>query len=153
MTSAIMLGKQWKAETETVKMQFRNMAEDLKRKHTEEHPDYHYTPRKPSEKKRRAPSRHHAKPAQQLPTPSDTTSSTPGIHDAAIPTTTSPPTAAVASTSESPTGLETLDFDTDIFGQLVQQVQGEFNFGESAFAFGVPSGEPFEFSDYVTDCY
>lgn len=148
-----MLGKQWKAETESIKVQFRNMAEDLKRKHTEEHPDYHYTPRKPSEKKRRAPSRQHVKKAQQLPTPSDTTSSTPGIPDAAIPATISPPTAAVASPSESPTGLETLDFDTDIFGQLVQQVQGEFNFGESSFAFGVPSGEPFEFSDYVTDCF
>nr|AZB52179.1 MAT1-2-1 [Aspergillus heterothallicus] len=58
---SIILGKQWKAESEEVKMQFRNMAEKLKKKHAEDHPDYHITPRKPSERKRRTSSRQFSK--------------------------------------------------------------------------------------------
>lgn len=50
---AAILGKQWKAESQTVKDEFKALAEQAKEKHLLEHPDYQYRPRKPSEKKRR----------------------------------------------------------------------------------------------------
>ncbi|KAI1926311.1 hypothetical protein LOZ65_002542 [Ophidiomyces ophidiicola] len=54
---SILLGKKWKSETAEVKAHFKTLAADIKRKHAEDHPDYQYTPRKPSEKKRRSASR------------------------------------------------------------------------------------------------
>jgi hypothetical protein len=51
-----MLGKQWRSEPEHIKVHFRGLANEIKRKHAEDHPDYQYTPRRQSEKKRR-PSR------------------------------------------------------------------------------------------------
>ncbi|OJJ43406.1 hypothetical protein ASPZODRAFT_146122 [Penicilliopsis zonata CBS 506.65] len=58
---AVMLGKQWKAEPEDVKAQYKALAESAKRKHAEDYPDYQYAPRKPSEKKRRGSSRQYPK--------------------------------------------------------------------------------------------
>ena len=52
-TSAVILGTQWKNETESTKARYINLAQKLKVKHFLEHPDYQYQPRKPSEKKRR----------------------------------------------------------------------------------------------------
>jgi hypothetical protein len=43
------------------------MAEEFKKKHAEEYPDYQYTPRKPSEKKRRATSRQSPKSKRSMP--------------------------------------------------------------------------------------
>nr|AZB52187.1 MAT2-1 [Aspergillus pseudoglaucus] len=63
---SVMLGKQWKDENEEIKAQFRNLAEELKKKHAEDHPDYHYTPRKPYEKKRRNSSRCCSKAPQRF---------------------------------------------------------------------------------------
>ncbi|KAL6238105.1 hypothetical protein BDW75DRAFT_248004 [Aspergillus navahoensis] len=54
---SVIIGKKWRAEPEEAKLHFKNLAEEFKKKHAEEHPDYQYTPRKPSEKKRRATSR------------------------------------------------------------------------------------------------
>lgn len=54
---SVILGKQWKAESEEVKDRFRVMAELLKAKHAAENPGYQYAPRKPSEKKRRMTAR------------------------------------------------------------------------------------------------
>lgn len=51
--SAIVLGTQWKDETEDTKARYISLAQKLKAKHFLEHPDYQYQPRKPSEKKRR----------------------------------------------------------------------------------------------------
>lgn len=51
--SAVILGTQWKNETENTKARYINLAQKLKVKHFLEHPDYQYQPRKPSEKKRR----------------------------------------------------------------------------------------------------
>ena len=51
--SAVILGTQWKNETEDTKARYINLAQKLKVKHFLEHPDYQYQPRKPSEKKRR----------------------------------------------------------------------------------------------------
>lgn len=50
---AVILGTQWKNETESTKARYIGLAQKLKVKHFIEHPDYQYQPRKPSEKKRR----------------------------------------------------------------------------------------------------
>lgn len=42
------------------KAEFKAMAEDIKRKHAEEYPNYQYAPRKPSERKRRSTARRNA---------------------------------------------------------------------------------------------
>ena len=47
------MGKQWRDESEDVKNGFKELAEELKKQHLRDHPDYQYQPRKPSEKKRR----------------------------------------------------------------------------------------------------
>ncbi|KZZ87685.1 mating type transcriptional activator [Ascosphaera apis ARSEF 7405] len=57
---SILLGKQWKAESMETKAEFKAMAEDIKRKHAEEYPNYQYAPRKPSERKRRSTARRNA---------------------------------------------------------------------------------------------
>lgn len=51
--AAIILGKQWRSEDTTIKAKYKRQADDLKKRHMEEHPHYQYQPRKPSEKKRR----------------------------------------------------------------------------------------------------
>ena len=54
---SVILGKQWRNETESAKSVWRHMADKIKRKHAQENPGYQYAPRKPSEKKRRMTSR------------------------------------------------------------------------------------------------
>ncbi|EAS35052.3 HMG domain-containing protein [Coccidioides immitis RS] len=54
---SILLGKKWKLENAETKAHFKALADKIKRKHAEDHPDYQYAPRKPSEKKRRSVSR------------------------------------------------------------------------------------------------
>lgn len=49
----MILGTQWKNESSENKSHYINLARRLKAKHLEEHPGYHYQPRKSSEKKRR----------------------------------------------------------------------------------------------------
>nr|ACA51906.1 mating-type HMG-box protein MAT1-2 [Aspergillus parasiticus] len=166
---SIILGKQWKAESEEVKMQFRNMAEELKKKHAEDHPDYHYTPRKPSEKKRRASSRQYSKPTKRQKSPAltnDTSdSSTPSMYSGMqldnIPVDASLDNLADIDIVLSPDELPRdcgLQFDSVAFDNFLQQVQGDcgktaatlfpqFNFTER------PVGESFEFSDLIADCY
>ncbi|PYH33084.1 HMG-box domain-containing protein [Aspergillus neoniger CBS 115656] len=73
---SVILGKQWKAESEDIRVEFRALADDLKRKHAEAHPDYQYTPRKPSEKKRRTSSRRNSKQTVENKSPDLTTAST-----------------------------------------------------------------------------
>ncbi|KAE8321092.1 hypothetical protein BDV39DRAFT_197896 [Aspergillus sergii] len=166
---SIILGKQWKAESEEVKMQFRNMAEELKKKHAEDHPDYHYTPRKPSEKKRRVSSRQYSKPTKRQKSPAltnDTSdSSTPSMYSGMqldnIPIDASLDNLADIDIVLSPDELRGdygLQFDSVAFDNFLQQVQGDcgktaatlfpqFNFTER------PVGESFEFSDLIADCY
>nr|POE98810.1 mating-type m-specific polypeptide mc [Quercus suber] len=50
---SVMLGRKWHNESEAVKDIYRQKAEDAKRQHAAIHPEYHYQPRKTSEKKRR----------------------------------------------------------------------------------------------------
>jgi hypothetical protein len=54
---AVILGKQWKSESDEVKARYKKRADDIKAKHLQDHPDYQYAPRKPSEKKRRMTAR------------------------------------------------------------------------------------------------
>lgn len=69
---AILLGKKWKAETAETKAHFKALADEVKRKHAEQHPNYQYAPRKPSEKKRRSTARRGAASAgKPMVIPSD----------------------------------------------------------------------------------
>ncbi|KAK5420033.1 hypothetical protein LTR06_001503 [Exophiala xenobiotica] len=54
---SVILGKQWKEETEEVKAHFKATAEKIKEQHAAENPGYQYAPRKPAEKKRRMTAR------------------------------------------------------------------------------------------------
>ncbi|KAJ5425598.1 High mobility group superfamily [Penicillium sp. CMV-2018d] len=49
------LGARWNNESPEVRMQFTRLADDLKREHAIKHPDYQYAPRRPGDRKRRAP--------------------------------------------------------------------------------------------------
>jgi hypothetical protein len=51
--AAVILGRQWKNESPATKQQFKALADDIKRKHARDHPDYQYSPRRPGEKRRR----------------------------------------------------------------------------------------------------
>jgi hypothetical protein len=61
---AVILGKRWKSELDEVKAYYKQLADEMKAKHMQEHPDYQYAPRKPSEKKRRVTARRAAELAQ-----------------------------------------------------------------------------------------
>ena len=50
---AVLIGRQWKAEAEAVRNEYKRRAEDAKRQHAIDHLGYQYQPRKPSEKKKR----------------------------------------------------------------------------------------------------
>jgi hypothetical protein len=62
--AAVILGKRWKSESDDVKAHFKQLADEIKAKHMQEHPDYQYAPRRPSEKKRRMTARRAAELAQ-----------------------------------------------------------------------------------------
>ncbi|RDW77396.1 hypothetical protein BP6252_05449 [Coleophoma cylindrospora] len=47
------IGAQWNTETADVRDHYQRLADEKKREHLAMYPGYHYTPRKPSEKKRR----------------------------------------------------------------------------------------------------
>lgn len=51
---ARILGIRWKNESDEVRQRYIVLADDLKKRHSLAHPDYQYTPRRPSERKRRA---------------------------------------------------------------------------------------------------
>ncbi|TKA65977.1 hypothetical protein B0A55_10879, partial [Friedmanniomyces simplex] len=50
---SVIIGEKWRSESEEVREIYRRKAEDAKRQHELNHPEYQYQPRKPSEKKRR----------------------------------------------------------------------------------------------------
>ena len=50
---SVIIGDQWRNESEEVRTAYKQRAGDAKRQHEIDHPDYHYQPRRPSEKKRR----------------------------------------------------------------------------------------------------
>ncbi|TQN75234.1 Silenced mating-type M-specific polypeptide Mc [Colletotrichum shisoi] len=49
------LGAAWNSESHEVRERYRALAKAYKERHNKMHPDYRYTPRKPSEKRRRKP--------------------------------------------------------------------------------------------------
>jgi len=49
----VIIGNKWKTEDEAVKDTFRARANEVKRTHNEQHPEYQYQPRKPSQKRKR----------------------------------------------------------------------------------------------------
>ncbi|KAI7382124.1 hypothetical protein KC336_g18696 [Hortaea werneckii] len=50
---SVIIGRQWRAESETVRAAYIRQAEDKKEQHAIANPGYQYQPRKPSEKKKR----------------------------------------------------------------------------------------------------
>ncbi|KAL8407593.1 mating type protein MAT-1-2 [Gaeumannomyces avenae] len=54
---SVILGKQWANETPVMRSKYKKMADDIKRKLHEKHPDYRYTPRRSSEIIRRRTNR------------------------------------------------------------------------------------------------
>ncbi|KAK5111906.1 hypothetical protein LTR62_004638 [Meristemomyces frigidus] len=50
---SVILGNQWRHESEAVRAAYKQKADEVKRQHELAHPEYQYQPRKPSEKKRR----------------------------------------------------------------------------------------------------
>lgn len=143
----MILGKQWKAETEDVKTQFRQQAEDLKRKHAEEHPDYHYSPRKPSERKRRASTRQQTKIGQSTKSPMSTNEasdvSSPGMY---AETEMSMPINDGLGSIDMIMPEQQFEFDHEAFDTLLQQVQEDYGRAN-------PFSENFDFSDFVADYY
>ncbi|KAL4922173.1 hypothetical protein BDW62DRAFT_197408 [Aspergillus aurantiobrunneus] len=167
---SVIIGKQWRAEPEETKLHFKSLAEEFKKKHAEEHPDYQYTPRKASEKKRRATSRSSPKPSKRsipLESPPSMAASPPNVF--------SPPMcpdmqngyAANAGYMGSLDGLnvmfdagglteEPTDFGANAFGSLFQQPQNDYSrtalfpqldIAERSF------GDSFEFPDFAADCF
>ncbi|RDW86143.1 HMG-box domain-containing protein [Aspergillus mulundensis] len=167
---SVILGKQWREETEEVKLHFKNLAEDFKKKHAEEHPDYQYTPRKPSEKKRRATSRlspKSSKPSVPLETPPPMSASSPNAF--------TPPMCPDIQTGQlagavymgqlegpnvifNASGLteEPTSFGTNAFDSLFQQGQSEYDrtalFSQLELADG-SFGDSFEFPDFAADYF
>lgn len=58
----MILGKRWHKETPEVRLHYKELADECKRKHQEKYPNYRYTPRKPNQVKRRAK---RSKPAEE----------------------------------------------------------------------------------------
>ncbi|KAK5163339.1 uncharacterized protein LTR77_010712 [Saxophila tyrrhenica] len=50
---SVIIGRQWKEESEGIKELYKRKSEEAKRQHAIDHPGYQYQPRKPSEKKKR----------------------------------------------------------------------------------------------------
>lgn len=164
-----MLGKQWKDENEEIKTQFRNLAEELKKKHAEDHPDYHYTPRKPSERKRRTSSRQfskNTKPAALRDTPASmnisSDVSTPAMlegmpvgeidFNAAFEDV---PGINAIMTSNSILKNQQYHFEPNAF-DLMNQVQNDYNKTALYQQLSLPEGqigENFEFTDFISDCF
>ncbi|KAL4930214.1 HMG-box domain-containing protein [Aspergillus undulatus] len=167
---SVILGKQWRAEPEEAKLHFKNLAEEFKKKHAEEHPDYQYTPRKSSEKKRRATSRSSPKPSKRsMPfesPPSINTLSpnmftppmcpdTQNIHNAS---TTYMGSFDNLNVMFGASGLaeEPTDFGTNAFDSLFQQAHGDY--GRPALFPQLDIAEQsfrgsFEFPDFAADCF
>ncbi|KAL5356438.1 hypothetical protein BJX96DRAFT_171613 [Aspergillus floccosus] len=154
--SSIILGKQWKSEGDETKLHFRNLAEELKKKHAEDHPDYHYSPRKPSEKKRRASSR------QSKLSRNESSPSTNGPSNVSTPVM-YPDMSMGDSTITGTTfgGIFTAgdgEFDPETFDTLLQQVQSDHHHNKNATMYqfsypDIPLGDSFEFSEFVSDCF
>lgn len=171
--AAIMLGKQWKDEPEEVKAHYKAQADQLKKKHAEDYPNYQYTPRKPSEKKRRAPSRQykHVKANGLVESPASATSVASNASTPVMSTRFQPGNLGLPGHLNEVNGMnvvlgpnavmdEQFNFNADAFDALIQQVNNngdryviyqELSNGGAAEHQVAP--ESFEFSDFITDFY
>ncbi|KAI9374654.1 high mobility group box domain-containing protein [Aspergillus egyptiacus] len=167
---AVLLGKQWKAESEDVKLHFKNLAEEFKKKHAEDYPDYQYTPRKPSEKKRRATSRQSPKSSKRsIPAEFPPPMAVSSLNSCTVPmrSDTNDADVTVEDYMEplnglnimfDPNGLATehTSFDTNAFDALFQQVQGDYGRASLLPQLDIAEqsiGDPFGFSDFTADCF
>ncbi|KAL4940097.1 hypothetical protein BDV06DRAFT_197379 [Aspergillus oleicola] len=167
---SVILGKQWRGEPEETKLHFKNLAEEFKKKHAEEHPDYQYTPRKPSEKKRRATPRSSPRSSKQ-----SLRVESPHTMSASSPNEFTPPVCPDIQNSQDAgaaymgpldgfnvmfdaSGLteEPANSGANAFDTLFQQAGGEYgrvalfpqlNIAEQSF------GESFDFPDFAADCF
>ncbi|KAL4885006.1 hypothetical protein BJY04DRAFT_181140 [Aspergillus karnatakaensis] len=167
---SVILGKQWRAEPEEVKLHFKGLAEEFKKKHAEEHPDYQYTPRKPSERKRRATSRPSSKPTKQsipFESPSSMTASSPTALTPPLGSHVQDNHANAARYLDPLDGLNVLfdsgdfsgghtTFDTNSFDTLFQQAQSDYDRASLFPQLSIheqPFGDSFEFPDFAADCF
>jgi len=175
--AAIMLGKQWKDEPEEVKAQYRAQAEEVKKKHAEKHPNYQYTPRKPSEKKRRASSRQY-KPTKVnavVQSPASGTLIGSNISTPVMPIGFQPNNLSQPGNVNGMNGMnnvvlgpgdmvdEQFNFNAHAYNALVQHTNtngDQFVMYQDMNNAGAATGhqsqnvpEPFEFSDFMTDFY
>lgn len=95
------LGRQWKNEDEQTKDSYKTKAEEAKRKHLQDHPEYQYQPRKPSEKKRRMTKRKAAALAQLAYSSDLSTTQTSTTSVTPIGTPNSEPTSQISATISS----------------------------------------------------
>ncbi|KAH8428988.1 uncharacterized protein LDX57_006659 [Aspergillus melleus] len=135
-----------KSEAEEVKRQFRQQAEDLKTKHAEEHPDYHYSPRKPSERKRRASSRQDRKTSLSAKSPKSPMS-TNEVSDVSTPGYTEPlcmPVDDGLAGIDIPMPEQPFEFDHMAFDTLLEQMRQDSG-RDNLFP------ENLNFSEYMTE--
>ncbi|KAL4980557.1 hypothetical protein BDW66DRAFT_125508 [Aspergillus desertorum] len=167
---SVIIGKKWRAEPEEAKLHFKNLAEEFKKKHAEEHPDYQYTPRKPSEKKRRRTSRLSPKtPKRSVPleSPGSIAASSPNVFTSQMyPDMQNGQLAGVGymghldglnvTVNAGELTEEPANFNTNAFGSIFQQPQSDY--GRTAFfpqlEFAGPSfGDSLEFPDFAADYF
>ncbi|PYH44971.1 uncharacterized protein BP01DRAFT_392291 [Aspergillus saccharolyticus JOP 1030-1] len=136
----------------------------LDRKHAEEHPDYQYTPRKPSEKKRRGAARPKAKPAKRTRT-TTARNTTLGVSSSGLNNNLSAtgadadtPNNHIINSNETALAEGTYRFTAAELDSLIAEVESE-NQRAMIFAsanFGMNerlAGEAFELSDFLVDIY
>ncbi|KAL1998214.1 hypothetical protein VTN02DRAFT_6634 [Thermoascus thermophilus] len=165
---SIMLGKQWKEEPADVKAHFKALADEIKRKHAADYPDYQYAPRKPSEKKRRSTSRNISTKGQRNLRPLPEASSS-------VPSAISAPTEQSGLTIRDidnidpmndilsfnaalgvDTDYENAEFDSEEFDAMIQRVQDDHDRVAFHENFNLTSSGPLDtlhFSDFIVDYY
>ncbi|KAL4821103.1 hypothetical protein BDW67DRAFT_180649 [Aspergillus spinulosporus] len=167
---SVIIGKKWRAEPEEAKLHFKSLAEEFKRKHAEEYPDYQYTPRKPSEKKRRAASRIAPKTPKctvALETPGSMTAPSSSVFTPQMYPSIQNGQLAGAGYIGYLDGLngmvnsgglaeEPANFGTNAFNSLFQQPQSDYGrtalFPQLEFA-GPSLGDSLEFPDFAADYF
>ncbi|KAL2853880.1 hypothetical protein BJY01DRAFT_243874 [Aspergillus pseudoustus] len=166
---SVILGKQWREEPEHVRLDFKSMSEEYKKKHAEEYPDYQYTPRKPSEKKRRATSRQtlKTKRTKSLESPPSITAPSPNaVNPSIYPDIRNnhtmmegypePLNSFTAMFDSGGLADEHTGFNLNAFDALFQQTSGDYG-GTAMFPqLGIADRtipDSFEFHDFTADCF
>jgi hypothetical protein len=148
------------------------MAEEFKKKHAEEYPDYQYTPRKPSEKKRRATSRQSPKSKRSIPLESPPSIAAPSP-SAFTPSMYSELQGNDTMIEGYPNPLDNFDnlnfmidsgaladehtgYDMNSFDALLHQAPNDYGRGTFFQHLGIADqsiGDSFELPDYAANCF